>query len=84
MGLRCHRCTRLHLLRFNFSAAGLRPVSIGGRGGSFTIPVSRSGGPRSTVELYGARAGVGALNTHLVGPQRSQQLRPRGCPTATG
>ena len=32
---------------------GLSSISVGGRGASFNIPVSRSGGPRSTVGLPG-------------------------------
>ncbi|MDM7951594.1 MAG: DUF4236 domain-containing protein [Cyanobium sp. CZS 25K] len=38
---------------FNFSRVGLSSISVGGRGASFNIPVSCSGGPRTTVGLPG-------------------------------
>jgi len=53
MGFRFRRSTRLGPLRFNFSKGGLSSISVGGRGASFNIPVTRSGGPRSTVGLPG-------------------------------
>ncbi|SBO43096.1 DUF4236 domain-containing protein [Cyanobium sp. NIES-981] len=53
MGFRFRRSARLGPLRFNFSSGGLSSISVGGRGASFNIPVSRSGGPRTTVGLPG-------------------------------
>lgn len=53
MGFRFRRSARLGPLRFNFSAGGLSSISVGGRGASFNIPVNRSGGPRTTVDLPG-------------------------------
>jgi hypothetical protein len=53
MGFRFRRSARLGPLRFNFSKGGLSSISVGGRGASFNIPVSRSGGPRTTVGLPG-------------------------------
>ncbi len=53
MGFRLRRSTRLGPLRFNFAKSGLSSISVGGRGASFNIPVSRSGGPRTTVGLPG-------------------------------
>jgi hypothetical protein len=53
MGFRLRRSARLGPLRFNFSKGGLSSISVGGRGASFNIPVSRSGGPRTTVGLPG-------------------------------
>ncbi len=53
MGFRFRRSARLGPLRFNFSSSGLSSISVGGRGASFNIPVSRSGGPRTTVGLPG-------------------------------
>ena len=47
------RSARLGPLRFNFAKGGLSSISVGGRGASFNIPVSRSGGPRTTVGLPG-------------------------------
>jgi len=54
MGFRFRRSARLGPLRFHFSKAGLSSISVGGRGASFNIPVSRSGGPRTTVGLPGS------------------------------
>jgi hypothetical protein len=53
MGFRFRRSARLGPLRLNFSKSGLGlpPISLGGRGASFNIPVASSGGPRSTVGL---------------------------------
>ncbi len=53
MGFRFRRSARLGPLRFNFAKGGLSSISIGGRGASFNIPVSRRGGPRTTVGLPG-------------------------------
>ncbi|MFM8545118.1 MAG: DUF4236 domain-containing protein [Vulcanococcus sp.] len=53
MGFRFRRSARLGPLRFNFSSRGLSSISVGGRGASFNIPVSRSGGARTTVGLPG-------------------------------
>ena len=53
MGFRFRRSARLGPLRFNFAKGGLSSISVGGRGASFNIPVSRSGGPRTTVGLPG-------------------------------
>jgi hypothetical protein len=53
MGFRLRRSARLGPLRFNFSSGGLSSISVGGRGASFNIPVSRSGGARTTVGLPG-------------------------------
>ncbi|MBM5825630.1 MAG: DUF4236 domain-containing protein [Cyanobacteria bacterium M_surface_10_m2_119] len=53
MGFRFRRSSRLGPLRFNFAKGGLSSISVGGRGASFNIPVSRSGGPRTTVGLPG-------------------------------
>ena len=53
MAFRFRRSARLGPLRFNFGKGGLSSISVGGRGASFNIPVSRSGGPRTTVGLPG-------------------------------
>ncbi|MCX5955923.1 MAG: DUF4236 domain-containing protein [Cyanobacteria bacterium] len=53
MGFRFRRSTRLGPLRFNFGKSGLSSISLGGRGASFNIPISRSGAPRTTVGLPG-------------------------------
>ena len=60
MSFRFRRSARLGPLRFNYRFAGLRlrqgglsSISVGGRGASFNVPVSRSGGPRTTVGLPG-------------------------------
>jgi hypothetical protein len=53
MGFRFRRSARLGPLRFNFAKGGLSSISVGGRGASFNIPVSRSGGARSTVGVPG-------------------------------
>ena len=55
MGFRFRRSARLGPLRFNFAKGGLSSISVGGRGASFNIPVSRSGGPRTTVGLPGTQ-----------------------------
>ena len=51
MAFRFRRSTNLGPLRFNFAKSGLSSISVGGQGASFNIPVSRSGGPRTTVGL---------------------------------
>ncbi|MFZ0408859.1 MAG: DUF4236 domain-containing protein, partial [Cyanobium sp.] len=48
MGFRLRRSARLGPLRFNFSSGGLSSISVGGRGASFNIPVSRSARARET------------------------------------
>jgi hypothetical protein len=53
MGFRFRRSARLGPLRFNFAKGGLSSISVGGRGASFNVPVSRSGGARTTVGLPG-------------------------------
>jgi hypothetical protein len=53
MGFRFRRSARLGPLRFNFAKGGLSSISVGGRGASFNIPVSRSGGARTTIGLPG-------------------------------
>jgi hypothetical protein len=53
MPFRLRKSTRLGPLRFNFGKGGLSSISVGGRGASFNIPVSRAGGPRTTIGLPG-------------------------------
>ncbi|MCP9904256.1 DUF4236 domain-containing protein [Cyanobium sp. BA5m-21] len=53
MGFRFRRSTRLGPLRFNFTKGGLSSISVGGRGASFNIPVTRSGCARNTVGVPG-------------------------------
>jgi hypothetical protein len=53
MPFRFRRSARLGPLRFNFGKSGLSSISLGSRGASFNIPVTRSGGPRTTVGLPG-------------------------------
>ena len=53
MGFRFRRSARLGPLRFNFAKGGLSSISVGGRGASFNIPVTRRGSPRTTVGLPG-------------------------------
>ncbi len=53
MGFRFRQSARLGPLRFHFAKGGLSSISLGGRGASFNIPVSRSGGPRTTVGIPG-------------------------------
>ena len=38
---------------YGYAKGGLSSISVGGRGASFNIPVSRSGGARTTVGLPG-------------------------------
>ena len=49
MPFRFRRSTRLGPLRFNFAKSGLSSISVGGRGASYSIPVGRQGGARTTV-----------------------------------
>ena len=73
---------RLGPLRFNFAKGGLSSISVGGRGASFNIPVSRSGGPRTTVGLPGTGLSwsvehdVGAPSASPSGLPNSRRLRP--------
>ncbi len=53
MPFRFRRSARFDPLRVNFAKSGLRSISLGGPGASFNIPISRSGAPRTTVELPG-------------------------------
>ena len=53
MPFRFRRSASLGPLRFNFGKGGLSSISLGGRGASFNIPISRSGAPRTTVGLPG-------------------------------
>jgi hypothetical protein len=53
MGFRFRRSARFGPLRFNFARSGLSSISFRGRGASFNIPVARSGGARTSVELCG-------------------------------
>jgi hypothetical protein len=53
MGFRFRRSARLGPLRFNFAKGGLSSISLGGRGASFNIPATRSGGARTTVGVPG-------------------------------
>ncbi|MCP9793083.1 DUF4236 domain-containing protein [Vulcanococcus limneticus] len=53
MGFRFRRSARLGPLRFNFAKGGLSSISVGGRGASFNIPVTRGGGARTTLGLPG-------------------------------
>jgi hypothetical protein len=81
MGFRFRHSARLGPLRFNFAKGGLSSISVGGRGASFNIPVTRRGGPRTTVGLPGTGLS-GALST----PRKQASHHPwalrRGCPTA--
>ena len=90
MGFRLRRSARLGPLRFNFSKGGLSSISVGGRGASFNIPVSRRGGPRTTVGLPGtglswsvehapdrpAAIPTAILAGHAAGLPNSRRLRP--------
>jgi hypothetical protein len=73
MGFRFRRSARLGPLRFNFAKGGLSSISVGGRGASFNIPVSRSGGPRTTVGLPGTAALPAGP---AAGLPNSRRLRP--------
>jgi hypothetical protein len=77
MGFRFRRSARLGPLRFNFARGGLSSITVGGRGASFNIPVSRSGGARTTVGLPGTGLSWSVEHT----PDRSAAI-PAG--SATG
>jgi hypothetical protein len=76
MGFRFRRSARLGPLRLNFSKGGLSSISVGGRGASFNIPVSRSGSPRSTVGLPGTGLSWSVEHTPSQGLPNSRRLRP--------
>jgi hypothetical protein len=76
MGFRFRRSARLGQLRFNFSKGGLSSISVGGRGASFNIPVSRSGGARTTVGLPGTGLSWSVEHTASEGLPNSRRLRP--------
>ena len=76
MGFRFRRSARLGPLRFNFSKGGLSSISVGGRGASFNIPVSRSGSPHSTVGLPGTGLSWSVEHTPSQGLPNSRRLRP--------
>ena len=86
MAFRFRRSTRLGPLRFNFAKGGLSSISVGGRGASFNIPVTRSGGPRSTVGLPGTGLSWSVEHAHdrptvntagpAAGLPNSRRLRP--------
>jgi hypothetical protein len=73
MGFRLRRSARLGPLRFNFSSGGLSSISVGGRGASFNIPVSRRGGPFTTVGLPGQ---LDALKQSLLGVLQRELFAP--------
>ncbi|MCP9815205.1 DUF4236 domain-containing protein [Synechococcus sp. GreenBA-s] len=80
MGFRFRRSARLGPLRFNFAKGGLSSISVGGRGASFNIPVTRRGGPRTTVGLPNSRrlrAGqLSALKQDLLALLQRQLFSP--------
>ena len=86
MGFRFRRSARLGPLRFNFAKGGLSSISVGGRGASFNIPVSRSGGARTTVGLPGTGLSWSVVHTAdrsaalpagpAAGLPNSRRLRP--------
>jgi len=76
MGFRFRRSARLGPLRFNFAKGGLSSISVGGHGGSFNIPVSRSGQPRTTVGLPGTGLSWSVEQTPSEGLPNSRRLRP--------
>jgi len=76
MGFRFRRSARLGPLRFNFAKGGLSSISVGGRGASFNIPVSRSGGARTTVGLPGTGLSWSVEQTPSEGLPNSRRLRP--------
>ena len=59
-----------------YSKGGLSSISVGGRGASFNIPVSRSGSPRSTVGLPGTGLSWSVEHTPSQGLPNSRRLRP--------
>jgi len=63
MGFRFRRSARLGPLRFNFAKGCLSSISVGGRGGSFNVPATRRGGPRTTVGLLGTGLSWSAEHT---------------------
>ena len=76
MGFRFRRSARLGPLRFYFAKGGLSSISMGGRGASFNIPVSRSGGARTTVGLPGTGLSWSVEHTPSEGLPNSRRLRP--------
>ncbi|MFO8239152.1 MAG: DUF4236 domain-containing protein [Prochlorococcaceae cyanobacterium] len=78
MSVRFRKSARLGPLRFNFARSGLSSISVGGRGASFNIPVTRPGLARITVGLPGtglswsvetpARAAAGLPNSRRLRP----------------
>jgi len=76
MGFRFRRSAHLGPLRFNFAKGGLSSISVGGRGASFNIPVSRSGGARTTVGLPGTGLSWSMEHTASEGLPNSRRLRP--------
>jgi hypothetical protein len=75
MDFRLRRSARLGPLRFNFSKAGLSSISVGGRGASFIIPVSRAGGARTTVGLPGTGLSWSLEHSPAQGLPNSRRLR---------
>ena len=75
MRFRFRRSARLGPLRFNFSKAGLRSISVAGRGASFNIPVSRAGGARTTVWLPGTGLSLIVEHRPAQGQTNSRRLR---------
>ena len=75
MRFRFRRSARLGPLRFNFSKAGLRSISVAGRGASYNIPVSRAGGARTTVWLPGTGLSLIAEHRPAQGQPNSRRLR---------
>jgi hypothetical protein len=76
MGFRFRRSARLGPLRFNFAKGGLSSISVGGRGASLNIPVSRSGGARTTVGLPGTGLSWSVEHKPSEGLPNSHSLRP--------
>ena len=86
MGFSLRRSARLGPLGFNFAKSGLSSISVGGRGASFNIQVSRSGGARTTVGLPGTGLSWSAEHTSdspaairdvpAAGLPNSRRLRP--------
>lgn len=79
MGFRFRRSTRLGPLRFHFTRAGLSSVSIGGRGATLNLPVTRSGGPRTTVGIPGT--GLSWSQEHRAGRAASPSATAAPVPT---
>ena len=75
MRFRFRRSARLGPLRFNFSKAGLRSISVTGRGASFNIPVSRAGGARTMVWLPGTGLSLIVEHRPAQGQPNSRRLR---------